>query len=128
PPNWKYVFLGEEVKKPIVISSVLTSCEEEELLREAKAVNDGFGEDLDGMIRIYCMHTPKSDPKDSNPVDESQEVLIPTMQVLMEDESMKLNGTNNMHVFPDNSRKASVHVIPKTKEPKKPPKRSIKRK
>ncbi|MCI95110.1 hypothetical protein A2U01_0116408, partial [Trifolium medium] len=47
-------------------------------------VNDGFGENLDGMIPIYCMHTLKSDPKDSNPVDQSQEVRIPTMQVLME--------------------------------------------
>ncbi|MCI77406.1 hypothetical protein A2U01_0098676, partial [Trifolium medium] len=64
---------------------MLTSFEEEELLTEAKAVNDGFGENLDGMISIYCMHTPKSDPKESNPVEQSQEVLIPTMQVLMED-------------------------------------------
>ncbi|MCI66478.1 hypothetical protein A2U01_0087736, partial [Trifolium medium] len=36
PPNWKYVFLGEKFKKPIVISSGLTPLEEEELLGEAK--------------------------------------------------------------------------------------------
>ncbi|MCI56850.1 hypothetical protein A2U01_0078101, partial [Trifolium medium] len=46
PPNWKYVFLGDEFTKPIVISSVLTPLEEEGLLREAKAVNDGFSENL----------------------------------------------------------------------------------
>ncbi|MCI77602.1 hypothetical protein A2U01_0098872, partial [Trifolium medium] len=34
PPHWKYVFLGEECKKPIVISSMLTPLEEEEVLRE----------------------------------------------------------------------------------------------
>ncbi|MCI62721.1 hypothetical protein A2U01_0083978, partial [Trifolium medium] len=44
PPKWKYVFLDEKLKKPIVISSVLNPLEEEELLREAKAVNDGLGE------------------------------------------------------------------------------------
>ncbi|MCI52981.1 hypothetical protein A2U01_0074227, partial [Trifolium medium] len=66
PPNWKYVFLGEEVKKPIVISSLLTPLEEEELLKEAKTVNDGFGENLGGMIPIYCMHTPKKN-KERNP-------------------------------------------------------------
>ncbi|MCI44092.1 hypothetical protein A2U01_0065331, partial [Trifolium medium] len=32
PPNWKYEFLGKEFKKPIVISSLLTPFEEEELL------------------------------------------------------------------------------------------------
>ncbi|MCI33241.1 hypothetical protein A2U01_0054458 [Trifolium medium] len=74
------------------------------------------------------MHTPKSDPKDSNPVDQSQEVPVPTMQMLMEDESKKLDEPNNMHVISDNFRKASVHVISKTKKPKKTPKRSIKRK
>ncbi|MCI37692.1 hypothetical protein A2U01_0058916, partial [Trifolium medium] len=31
PPKWKCVFLGEDPKKPIVISSLLTSLEEEEL-------------------------------------------------------------------------------------------------
>ncbi|MCI67421.1 hypothetical protein A2U01_0088680, partial [Trifolium medium] len=48
------------------------------------------------------------------------------MQVLMKDESMKLDETDNIIATPDNFRKGSVHVISKTKEPKKPPKRSIK--
>ncbi|MCI02421.1 hypothetical protein A2U01_0023453, partial [Trifolium medium] len=71
------------------------------------------------------MLTPKTN-KDFNPVDQSQEVLIPTVQVLMDYESMKLDETDNMNVIPDNFRKVSVHVISRTKEPKKPPKRSIK--
>ncbi|MCI43496.1 hypothetical protein A2U01_0064733, partial [Trifolium medium] len=50
------------------------------------------------------------------------------MQALMEDESMKFDETKNMHVTPDNFWKASVHAISKTKEPKKTPKWSIKRK
>ncbi|MCI82942.1 hypothetical protein A2U01_0104216, partial [Trifolium medium] len=48
------------------------------------------------------------------------------MQVLMEDEPRKLDETNNMNTTLDNFQKASIHVMSKTKEPKKPPKRSIK--
>ncbi|MCI68563.1 hypothetical protein A2U01_0089824, partial [Trifolium medium] len=65
---------------------MLTPLEEEELMREAKAMNDGFGENLDGMIPIYYIQAPKKN-KDRNPVDKCQGVLIPIMQVLMEDES-----------------------------------------
>ncbi|MCI46529.1 hypothetical protein A2U01_0067769, partial [Trifolium medium] len=39
PPEWKYGFLGEEGKRPIVISSLLTPLEEEELLKEARMVH-----------------------------------------------------------------------------------------
>ncbi|MCI29908.1 hypothetical protein A2U01_0051117, partial [Trifolium medium] len=127
PPKWKYVFLGENPKRPIVISSVLTPFEDEGLLKEAKTVNDSLEGDLNGMIPIYLLYTPKSDPKGSNPVDRSQEVLIPTMQVMMEDESRKLDEADNMNVIPDNFRKVSGHGISKTKKPKKLPKRSIKR-
>ncbi|MCI40333.1 hypothetical protein A2U01_0061566, partial [Trifolium medium] len=100
----------EGAKKPIVISSELTSFEEEELLRKAKVVNDGFGRNFDGMIPIYCMHTPKSDTKEGNPVGQSQEVLIPSMQVLTDGEPRKVDETNNMDATLDNFRKASVHV------------------
>ncbi|MCI88165.1 hypothetical protein A2U01_0109451, partial [Trifolium medium] len=58
PPKWKYVFVGGDSKKPIVISSLLTPLEEEELLKEAETVNDVLGWDLNGVIPIYCLHTP----------------------------------------------------------------------
>ncbi|MCI41828.1 hypothetical protein A2U01_0063062, partial [Trifolium medium] len=59
--------------KPIVISSLLTLLEEEELLKEVETVNDGLGGDLNGVIPIYCLHTPKKD-EDLNPVVQSQEL------------------------------------------------------
>ncbi|MCI11879.1 hypothetical protein A2U01_0032981, partial [Trifolium medium] len=59
----------------IVISSMLTPLEEEEVLREAKKVNDGFGENLEGMIPIYGMHTPKMN-KERNPVDQARVAKI----------------------------------------------------
>ncbi|MCI66831.1 hypothetical protein A2U01_0088089, partial [Trifolium medium] len=56
---------------------MLTPLEEEELLREARMVNDGFGEDLNGMIPVYCLRTPKKD-KDFNPGCQVREVATPT--------------------------------------------------
>ncbi|MCI73980.1 hypothetical protein A2U01_0095244, partial [Trifolium medium] len=72
------------------------------------------------------MHTPKAN-KECNPVGQSQEVLIPSMQVLRDGEPKKLDETNNVDATLDNFRKASVHVRSKTKKLKKPPKWSIKR-
>ncbi|MCI36564.1 hypothetical protein A2U01_0057787, partial [Trifolium medium] len=36
PPNWKYVFLGDGCKQPVIISSLLTPLEEEEFLKDLK--------------------------------------------------------------------------------------------
>ncbi|MCI39646.1 hypothetical protein A2U01_0060878, partial [Trifolium medium] len=36
PPKWKYVCLGGDSKKPIIISSLLTPLEEEDLLKEVE--------------------------------------------------------------------------------------------
>ncbi|MCI43352.1 hypothetical protein A2U01_0064589, partial [Trifolium medium] len=88
PPSWKYVFLGEESKKPIVVSSMLTPLQEEELLKEAKKVNDSLEGELNGMIPIYFWHTPKND-KDFNPVVQTQEVVTPTLEDVVKKEVMK---------------------------------------
>ncbi|MCI84882.1 hypothetical protein A2U01_0106160, partial [Trifolium medium] len=67
---------------PIVISSLLTPLEEEELLKEVDTVNDGLGWDLDGVIPIYCLHTPKKD-EDLNPVVNPQKSPTPTLEALV---------------------------------------------
>jgi hypothetical protein len=36
PSQWKYVFIGENSKNPVIISSSLTPLEEEELLKDFK--------------------------------------------------------------------------------------------
>ncbi|MCI50564.1 hypothetical protein A2U01_0071808, partial [Trifolium medium] len=89
PPKWKYVFVEGELEKPIVISSLLTPIEEEELLREAKTVNDGLKGDLNGMIPIYCWHTPKKN-EDLNPVVQTLEVPTQILEDLVKKEVMKL--------------------------------------
>ncbi|MCI64655.1 hypothetical protein A2U01_0085913, partial [Trifolium medium] len=66
---------------------MLTPIEEEELLREAKKVNDSLEEGLNGMIPIYCWHTPKND-KDVNPVVQPREVVTPTLEGVVKKEVM----------------------------------------
>ncbi|MCI02292.1 hypothetical protein A2U01_0023324, partial [Trifolium medium] len=127
PPKWKYVFLGENRKKPIVISSVLEPFEEEELLNEAKTVNDSLEGDLNGIIHICCLHTPKKD-KEFNPVVQSREIPTPTLEDLVKEEIMKLFETGVIKCVLDSLRLNPVGGTSKTKGSKKPPKRSIKRK
>ncbi|MCI56109.1 hypothetical protein A2U01_0077360, partial [Trifolium medium] len=83
------MFIGEGFKKPIVISSLLTPFEEEELLKEAWMVHDKLEGNLNGMIPIYLLHAPKKD-KELNPVSKSQDVSIPTLEDLVRKEVMKL--------------------------------------
>ncbi|MCI40366.1 hypothetical protein A2U01_0061599, partial [Trifolium medium] len=65
---------------------MLTPLEEEELLGEAKKVNDSLkGENLNGTIPIYYLHTPKKD-KDFNPVVQIREVATPTLEELVKKE------------------------------------------
>ncbi|MCI55344.1 hypothetical protein A2U01_0076594, partial [Trifolium medium] len=78
PPKWKYVCLGGDFKKLIVISSLLTPLEEEDLLKEVEKDNDGLGWDLNGVISIFCYHTMKKE-EDLNPVVKPQELPIPTL-------------------------------------------------
>ncbi|MCH90390.1 hypothetical protein A2U01_0011305, partial [Trifolium medium] len=119
--------LEEAPKKPIVISSVLTPLEEEELVKEAKTVNDSLEGDLNGMIPIYCLHTPKKD-KDLNPVVQPQEVPTPTLGDLVEKEVMKLFKTGMIKCMPESLRVNPVDVTSKEKGFKESPKRSIKKK
>ncbi|MCI63219.1 hypothetical protein A2U01_0084476, partial [Trifolium medium] len=69
-----------------------TPLEEEELLKEAETVNDVLGCDLNGVIPIYCLHTPKKNEV-LNPVVESQEVPTPTLQAFEKNESMEVDET-----------------------------------
>ncbi|MCI37939.1 hypothetical protein A2U01_0059166, partial [Trifolium medium] len=114
PPKWKYVFLGERLEKPVVISSVLTSFEEEELIKEAKTVNDSLEGDLNGMIPIYCVYTPKRD-KVLNPVVQPQEVPTPTLEDVVKKEVMKFFETGLINCVLDSLRVSPVDVTPKTK-------------
>ncbi|MCI46330.1 hypothetical protein A2U01_0067570, partial [Trifolium medium] len=94
PPKWKYVFLGGDPMKPVIISSLLTPVEEEDMLKEVERDNDGLVWDLDGVIPIFYVPL--------------QEVPTPILQVLMKDESVGLDETDTMSTTSDIFRVKSV--------------------
>ncbi|MCI65432.1 hypothetical protein A2U01_0086690, partial [Trifolium medium] len=67
----------------------------------AETVNDGLGWDLNGVIPIYCSHTPKKN-EDLNLV--AQEVPTPTLQAFVKDESVGLDETDTMSATSDSFR------------------------
>jgi len=82
PPHLKYVFLVDGGNKPVVISSALTTSEEEKLISVLKA-NEGAIcwtlSDLKGISPSYCMHKIHME-QDYKPVAQPQQRLNPTMK------------------------------------------------
>ncbi|CAJ2667626.1 unnamed protein product [Trifolium pratense] len=87
PPKWKYVFLGGDSRKPMIISDLLTPLEENDLLKEAEKVNDDLGWVLDGVVPIYCLH--KVAKKEPNPVVNPQKSSTSTLKASMNQGSKK---------------------------------------
>ncbi|MCI10136.1 hypothetical protein A2U01_0031228, partial [Trifolium medium] len=127
PLNWKYVFLGKEGMKPIVISSMFTPLEEEELLGEVEKMNDSLEGELNGMVPVYCLHTLMKD-KDFNPDCQDQEIATLTLEDGVKKEAMKSFETGKIDCMPNSLRVYPVGVASKTKCFKQPPRRFIKRK
>ncbi|MCI53470.1 hypothetical protein A2U01_0074717, partial [Trifolium medium] len=79
---------------------MLTPIEEEELLIEAKKVDESLEGELNGMIPIYCWHTPKED-KEFNSVVKSREDATPILGDLVKKRTMKPFGTGMIHYMPN---------------------------
>jgi len=59
PSHLKYVFLSNDASRPAIISSTLTSLEEEKLMRVLRENQGALGwqiSDLKGISPAYCMH------------------------------------------------------------------------
>ena len=59
PPHLKYSFLGGDLKKLVILSSLLTAEEEERLMEVLKLNQGAIGwqlSDLKGISPAYCMH------------------------------------------------------------------------
>ncbi|KAK2354220.1 hypothetical protein QL285_091766 [Trifolium repens] len=89
PPNWKYVFLKEDSKDPVIVSSSLTPLEEEVLLKKFKEGQGGFGFDLNGVIPVLCV-TPVKNEEELNPSNVPLEPPNPSLEELVRNEVMKL--------------------------------------
>ncbi|CAJ2653046.1 unnamed protein product [Trifolium pratense] len=88
PPKWKYVFLGGDSRKPVIISDLLTPLEENDLLKEAEKVNDDLGWVLDGVVPIYCLHKMAKEEK-PNPVVNPQKSSTSTWKASVKKSSKK---------------------------------------
>ncbi|CAJ2651110.1 unnamed protein product [Trifolium pratense] len=88
PPKWKYVFLGGDSRKPMIISDLLTPLEENDLLKEAEKVNDDLGWDLDCVVPIYCLYKVAKD-EEPNPVVNPQKSSTSTLKASVKKDSKK---------------------------------------
>ncbi|CAJ2646526.1 unnamed protein product [Trifolium pratense] len=88
PPKWKYVFLGGDSRKPVIISDLLTPLEENDLLKEAEKVNDDLGWDLDGVVPIYCLHKMAKE-EEPDPVVNPQKSSTSTLKASVRKGSKK---------------------------------------
>ncbi|KAK2354353.1 hypothetical protein QL285_091885 [Trifolium repens] len=89
PPNWKYVFLNQDSKDPVIVSSSLTPLDEEVLLKKFKEGQGGLGFDLNGVIPVLCV-TPVKNEEEPNPGSVPLEPPTPSLEELVRKEVMKL--------------------------------------
>ncbi|CAJ2669129.1 unnamed protein product [Trifolium pratense] len=88
PPKWKYVFLGGDSRKPVIISDLLAPLEENDLLKEAEKVNDDLGWVLDGVVPIYCLHKVAKE-EEPDPVVNPQKSSTSTWKASVKKSSKK---------------------------------------
>ncbi|MCI02383.1 hypothetical protein A2U01_0023415 [Trifolium medium] len=126
-----YVFLGDDCKQPVIISSLLNPLEEEELLKDLKKDNGVMRWDLNGVIPAFCVHKTKKE-ENCNPVVQPQELPTPTLENLVKKEVMKLFETDMLSTIFDSFRVNPIHLGPKrednVEDPKEAPKSPRKKK
>ncbi|KAK2402588.1 hypothetical protein QL285_052091 [Trifolium repens] len=113
PPNWKYVFLNEDSKDPIIISSSLTPLEEEVLLKKFKEAQGGLGFDLNGVIPVLCVTTIKNE-EEPHSGNAPLEPPTPSLEELVRKEVMKLVESGMLN--PAQVVKKEKNVVKKSKK------------
>ncbi|PNY08906.1 hypothetical protein L195_g005444 [Trifolium pratense] len=133
PPHWKYVFLGEDYKQPVIISNLLTSLEEEDFMKELKKDYDAVVDGLNGTIPIFYFHMMKKE-ENLNLVVHSQELVTPSLDDLGEQELMHALEPYMVNSISESLLANVVHVtqeknegVEKTKVPKRAPKKKKKK-
>jgi len=103
PSHLKYVFLSNDASKPAIISSTLTSLEEEKLMRVLRENEGAMGwkiYDLKGISPAYCMHKIHMEAE-FKPVVQSQRRLNPTMKEVVKKEVLKLLDAGMIYPISD---------------------------
>ncbi|CAL0324442.1 unnamed protein product [Lupinus luteus] len=115
PEHLKYVFLEEGGQKPVIISSTLSSVEEQQLIEVLKKNAGAIGwtlADLHGISPSYCMHKIHMED-DYKPVAQPQRRLNPTMKEVVKKEVIKLLDAGMIYPISDSKWVSPVQVVPK---------------
>ena len=115
PPNLKYAYLIEDEKLPVIISTSLSSLEEEKLLDVLRRYKGAIGwtlADLPGMSPTTCMHRILLND-DAKPVRQPQRRLNPLILDVVRKEVEKLLSAGIIYPISDSEWVSPIHVVPK---------------
>ena len=115
PPYLKYSFLVGDVKKPIILSSMLTADEEEQVIEVLKLNQKAIGwqlSDLKGISSAYCMHQIHMEA-DFKPIAQPQRRLNQAMKEVVKKEVQKLLEAGMVYPISNSTWVSSVQMVPK---------------
>ncbi|CAN6586207.1 unnamed protein product [Malus baccata var. baccata] len=115
PSHLKYIFLGENVTLPAIISSSLTAQEEEKLFRVLKEFKSALGwtlADIKGISPTTCMHHILLE-KGAKPTREAQRRLNPPMMEVVKKEIIKLLDCGVIYPISDSRWVSPIQCLPK---------------
>ena len=105
PSHLKYVFLGDECTKPVIISNTLSIKEEYKLIQVLKKNEGAIGwvlSDLKGISLAYCMHKIMME-ENFKPVAQPQKRLNPSMKEVVQKEVVKLLEARMIYPISDSA-------------------------
>ena len=115
PSHLKYVYLEPPQRKPVIISSRLSTEEEQKLLHILKKHKEAIAwsiEELKGISPSVCMHKILLE-ETSRPTVEHQRRLNPVMKEVVKKEVLKLLNAGFIYAISDSPWVSPVHVVPK---------------
>ncbi|RVW73580.1 Transposon Ty3-I Gag-Pol polyprotein [Vitis vinifera] len=115
PVDLKYAYLEENEKCPVVVSSTLTSDQEDNLLGVLRKCKKAIGwqiSDLKGISPLVCTHHIYMED-DAKPVRQPQRRLNPHMQEVVRGEVLKLLQAGIIYPISDSLWVSPTQVVPK---------------
>ncbi|KAM2983112.1 hypothetical protein FF2_009082 [Malus domestica] len=111
----KYVFLGDDETLPVIVSSSLTTHEEEKLIRVLQEHKIAIGwtlADIRGISSTTCMHRILLEER-TKPSREAQRRLNPPMMEVVKKEIIKVLDCGVIYPISDSHWVSPVQVVPK---------------
>ncbi|KAL2228949.1 UNVERIFIED_CONTAM: Retrovirus-related Pol polyprotein from transposon 17.6 [Sesamum indicum] len=115
PKHLKYAFLGENDTLPVIISSKLSSLEEEKLIHVLREFREAIGwtiADIKGLSPSTCMHRILLE-EGAKPSREAQRRLNPPMMEVVKKEILKLLDAGIIFPISDSEWISPTQVVPK---------------